>query len=242
MRKLIYTTVIFIFALSLYTINASAATPMSEKAEKLQQLIQEDKEALLEQLDAIDQEFYTIIASEDGEENLTEEEVEEKEIEYDQMKNDAINTIGENVLYLTEGFDNLETSTFNENKTLSMEASEGTILEIYVMDEDGNQAMSIQPSIIGASEMYDITIELNGIESSSDFTERIDKINPSSEELKYIIIIYVRYDEDEYAREFIVNRKSEDTKNYLEGFDVIRVLKPAQEVNDQGDHNEQVAE
>lgn len=242
MRKLIYTTVFLIFALSLYTINASAATPMSEKAEKLQQLVQEDREALLEQLNVIDEEFYSIIAGEDDAEKLTDEEIEEKEIEYDQKKKDAINTLGEDVLYLTEGFNNLEISTFKENKTLSMEASEGTILEIYVMDEDGNETMSIQPSIIGASEMYDITIELSTVEDSSDFTEGIDEINPSSEEFKQIIIIYVRYDDDEYAREFIINRKSKDTKNYLEDFDVLRVLKPAQEVNDQGDQNEQVTE
>lgn len=224
MRKFLTTITALMFSISLYTC-ASAATPMSEN---IDELIQKDREQIELKLNAIDdkQTELEII-------DLTDEEKQFKMNEYALERQKIVNTIGTmgSELYLTEGFEALYTSTFNETKTLSFDAPEGTVIQIIIVDSSNNQLFIGEPASIGSSRMLDVTLDLKGNNSQIYDEDQFSFNN--------IIQIFVRYDGNDYARQYEVNKKPVSTKNELETFDAFEMIQPIEQDNDQGGQNEE---
>lgn len=189
MRQFIISLLVAFSFFGLYT-SVSAATPSDYDQELLHAIIEEDATHLEEQLSSIDNEYEVLNVE------LSEDQIDEMEAK----KLDAVNQVG--VVFLTEGFSELDTSTFKEAKTISIEAPEGTTLAVIVYNSDDSITFE-EVKHIGASNMCDLNI-------------------PLELDLNRIILV-VDYDKTLAVREYKINRKSKDTKNNLEELNIILI-------------------
>lgn len=206
MRRIFMSLVISVLILG-YGLTAKAATPLSElnTENKLQVMIDEDKKTLKEQLNLIEEQYRNQKIALD----ISDEEVEASKKEKIQK---TVNTIGE--AYLTVGFRDIEISTFNENKAISVEAPQGTTISVLVLNTKQNYKHE-ETNLVGASKMVDFVLPLEIGENAC--------------------VIYTSYDGKTYIRLYKINRKEGELKKDLENLDMIELIKIVEPNNTIGD-------
>lgn len=231
MRKLMLTITALCFSLSLY-VSASAATLMSDK-DSANALMEADQQSIELQLQTIDEKQESI----ENDKELTDDQKQSKLKELDDERKKAINSIGAmGEIYLTEGFEALYTSQFEDTKLLAIEAPEGTMIQVIIIDDNNNILYLEEPITVGASGMYDTTLQLK----SNDENLLVEGETAS---LNNIVCIFIKYNNQDYARRFEVNKKLIRTKNELEAYDVNSIFRESiEQSDDQGDSDETTEE
>lgn len=197
MRKFIC----FSFIAMSMMINANVVTALASPILPSQDFFIEqniDMQKVVEQLE--DEENYIIDEKTDEDEDVNENEDanKDKNINEDKDTNeDEIDINDLKLVQLIKWFDSIEKPTFSEFKAISVEGDEGVEIFIVVYHEE---------EVVVVTKSYSQTIGASGMYKEDVSLDYIGK--------NYVLII-TRLDGDIYSRQFIVNRKTDSTKQEL---------------------------